>query len=66
MTNLSQVGHVGEEWGSSTMINFATSLSANVTSANAGALIGNRMFFSNDYMVSKSCATMSGVLKGLY
>ena len=33
------------------MIGFARSLSKKTASANAGNLIGNRMFYANDYMV---------------
>jgi hypothetical protein len=33
------------------LISFATSLSEKTTSANAGNLIGNRMFYASDYMV---------------
>lgn len=51
MTNLTQVEHVGEEWSSDTLIDFADSLSGEFNSANAGDLTGNRMFWSNDYMV---------------
>jgi hypothetical protein len=50
-TNLTQVGHVGQLWSSDTLINFATSLAGNFISGNAGNLVGNRMFHSNDYMV---------------
>jgi hypothetical protein len=67
MTNLTQVGHVGEEWGSSTMVEFAASLSVNATTANAGSLNGHRHFFSNDYTV---CPTnvrcFCSVLKALF
>jgi hypothetical protein len=49
--NLSQIGQLGEEWNSAILIDVDNSLSKNVTTANAGNLIGNRMFYDNDYMV---------------
>ncbi|OAX43647.1 polysaccharide lyase family 8 protein [Rhizopogon vinicolor AM-OR11-026] len=52
-TNLSKVEELGEKWNSDVLINFAQSLSVNATSANAGELIGNRMFFDYDYMVTR-------------
>lgn len=33
------------------MAKFATSLSRNSSTANVGNLMGNRMFYANDYMV---------------
>jgi hypothetical protein len=44
---------VGKKWGSATLMDFAASLSKKPTSANAGDLVGNRMLYSNDYMVSE-------------
>lgn len=52
--NLTQVASVGEQWGSADLTEFAESLSNNFTNANAGDLTGNRMFWSNDYMVRLS------------
>ncbi|EIN13720.1 polysaccharide lyase family 8 protein [Punctularia strigosozonata HHB-11173 SS5] len=51
--NLSQIGQLGEEWNSTSLINVDDSLSKNTTTANAGTLIGNRMFYDNDYMVHR-------------
>jgi hypothetical protein len=48
--NLTQIGHVGQEWGSDIMTDFSDNLEENTSNANAGSLVGNRMFFSNDYM----------------
>ena len=42
---------LGEQWSSSTLTGFTNDLSANTTNANAGKLVGNRMFYANDYMV---------------
>lgn len=42
---------LGEAWNSSVLTDAFTNLSENTTSANAGSLNGNRMFFDNDYMV---------------
>lgn len=49
--NLTQVASVGEQWDSNILTDFAQSLSKNISDANAGQLVGNRMFWSNDYMV---------------
>ncbi|KAF5375227.1 hypothetical protein D9758_000251 [Tetrapyrgos nigripes] len=42
--------HLGQIWSSQALTNFAISLSRSSTSANAGQLEGNRMFYANDYM----------------
>ncbi|KAF9015214.1 polysaccharide lyase family 8 protein [Cyathus striatus] len=51
--NLTEVGALGQLWSSSVLTNFDTSLSKNSTSSNAGGLVGNRMFYANDYMVHR-------------
>ncbi|CAA7266471.1 unnamed protein product [Cyclocybe aegerita] len=51
--NLTQVLVLGEQWSSGTLIDFANDLSIDTTSANAGQLEGNRMFYTNDYMVHR-------------
>ncbi|KAJ7788461.1 polysaccharide lyase family 8 protein [Mycena olivaceomarginata] len=56
LLNLTKIGVLGEEWGSDTLKNFSTSLSQNATTANAGNLQGNRMFFDNDYMVHRGAS----------
>ena len=43
--------NLGKQWSSDSLIGFASSLSEKTTSANAGNLIGNRMFYTSDYMV---------------
>jgi len=53
LLNLTKIGDLGNEWNSSSLIDFSTSLSKNVTTANAGNLLGNKMFFDNDYMVQR-------------
>lgn len=49
--NVTEVGELGKQWASQTLIDFAESLSGNDSNANAGQLEGNRMFYNNDYMV---------------
>ncbi|KAK0233200.1 polysaccharide lyase family 8 protein [Armillaria fumosa] len=52
--NLTAVGELGNKWMSSSLIDFATSLKVgNLPHANAGNLKGNRMFYTNDYMVHR-------------
>ncbi|KAJ7169923.1 polysaccharide lyase family 8 protein [Mycena filopes] len=53
LLNLTKIGDLGNEWNSSTLVDFSTNLSKNVTTANAGNLLGNKMFFDNDYMVQR-------------
>jgi hypothetical protein len=52
LLNLTQIAHVGQQWSSNVLTNFAKRLASNASSANAGKVMGNRMFFSNDYMVN--------------
>lgn len=51
--NLTKVAQLGQEWGASSLVNFAQSLSNPSSTANAGGLTGNRMFYDNDYMVHR-------------
>ncbi|KAF9481396.1 polysaccharide lyase family 8 protein [Pholiota conissans] len=51
--NLTEVLELGQQWSSATLTNFANSLSASTSNANAGKLEGNRMFYANDYMVHR-------------
>lgn len=51
--NVSEIAQLGEEWDSSTLTTVAASLSKSSDTANVGNLVGNRMFFANDYMVSR-------------
>ncbi|KAG5634466.1 hypothetical protein H0H81_001850, partial [Sphagnurus paluster] len=51
-TDLSLVAKLGQLWNSKQLSNFASSLSA-PSNVNAGGLVGNRMFFTNDYMVHR-------------
>jgi len=53
LLNLTKIDALGQEWGSTTLENFSSTLSVNTTSANAGNLEGNRMFYDNDYMVHR-------------
>ncbi|GLB35537.1 putative polysaccharide lyase family 8, N terminal alpha-helical domain [Lyophyllum shimeji] len=50
--NVSAVGELGQLWGSKQLTKFATSLSA-PSNVNPGGLTGNRMFYTNDYMVHR-------------
>ncbi|KAF8168065.1 polysaccharide lyase family 8 protein [Crassisporium funariophilum] len=51
--NLTEVLELGQQWSSSSLINFANSLSGTTSNANAGSLQGNRMFYASDYMVHR-------------
>ncbi|KAJ7487640.1 polysaccharide lyase family 8 protein [Mycena galericulata] len=56
LLNLTKIEALGQEWNSSTLETFSSTLSTNVTNANAGKLEGNRMFYDNDYMVQRGSA----------
>lgn len=50
---LSQVSSLGESWNQTNLIQFGSALDEpSPTTANAGDLVGNRMFWNSDYMVS--------------
>ncbi|KAK0465141.1 polysaccharide lyase family 8 protein [Desarmillaria tabescens] len=52
--NLTAVKELGSKWTSGSLTGFATSLEVrNLKHANAGNLKGNRMFYTNDYMVHR-------------
>ncbi|VDB88720.1 unnamed protein product [Peniophora sp. CBMAI 1063] len=51
--NLTDLLALGELWNSSTLEGVYSSLEKNVTTANAGHLIGNRVFRDNDYVVQR-------------
>jgi hypothetical protein len=53
-TNLTAVGELGQQWNSQPLINYKKDLSKKTPNANAGSLEGNRMFYTNDYMVGAS------------
>jgi hypothetical protein len=67
MTNLTQVQNVGYQWGSigTPLGNFASSLSGSFSTANAGNLKGNRMFYANDYMVSGTYRVLGAAITGI-
>ncbi|KAG9018581.1 hypothetical protein FRB90_011303 [Tulasnella sp. 427] len=51
--DFSQVQSLGQQWGDSTMTKVSTALLQSGGTSNAGNLVGNRMFYSNDYMVHR-------------
>ncbi|KAF9464591.1 polysaccharide lyase family 8 protein [Collybia nuda] len=51
--SLGDVGQLGQEWQSHPLVDFEHSLSIPTEHANAGNLLGNRMFYTNDYMVHR-------------
>ncbi|KAI0365219.1 polysaccharide lyase family 8 protein [Pilatotrama ljubarskyi] len=52
-TNLTQLQVLGQEWGSDIILNVFNNLSVNTTTANSGNLVGNRVFYANDYAVQR-------------
>ncbi|KAF7307058.1 Polysaccharide lyase family 8 protein [Mycena indigotica] len=61
LLNLTKIGELGESWGSEPITEFSSSLLQGSSSANAGDLIGNKMFFDNDYMVHRSSNYVTSV-----
>ncbi|KAI1790344.1 polysaccharide lyase family 8 protein [Ganoderma leucocontextum] len=51
--NVSQIQEIGGLWGSETIESVAESFAVNSSTANAGDINGNRMFYANDYMVQR-------------
>ena len=49
--NLSKILQVGKLWGSTSMIQAYNNFVELTNDANAGNLVGNRIFYNNDYMV---------------
>ncbi|KAJ6524244.1 polysaccharide lyase family 8 protein [Mycena vulgaris] len=50
--NLTQIQVLGQLWGSSDITDIFNDLSTS-TGVNPGSLVGNRMFYANDYMVQR-------------
>ncbi|KAF9514122.1 polysaccharide lyase family 8 protein [Hydnum rufescens UP504] len=51
--NLTQIDVLGQQWGVPEMSTIARGLKKPSQSANAGSLVGNRMFWDTDYMVHR-------------
>ncbi|KAJ7597075.1 polysaccharide lyase family 8 protein [Mycena floridula] len=52
--DLDKVAALGQAWGSRALVDFAAALSGpQASNANAGDLQGNRLFYSNDYMIHR-------------
>ncbi|KAG9035127.1 hypothetical protein FRB95_011994 [Tulasnella sp. JGI-2019a] len=51
--NLTQIEQLGMEWNSTAMTTTARNLADKAKGANAGKLVGNRMFWIQDYMVHR-------------
>lgn len=53
-TNLTELQVLGQLWDSDIILNAFDNVSLNTTTANSGNLIGNRVFYANDYAVCNS------------
>ncbi|KZP31300.1 polysaccharide lyase family 8 protein [Athelia psychrophila] len=51
--NVSEVQQLADQWQSDVLLEVVDSLNANTSDANSGGLMGNRMFYANDYMVQR-------------
>ncbi|KAK0233202.1 polysaccharide lyase family 8 protein [Armillaria fumosa] len=52
-TNLTQIRVLGDLWNSSDITHVYEALEGTSKDANIGAIVGNRMFYTNDYMVQR-------------
>lgn len=52
-TNLTQIRVLGDLWNSSDITHVYEVLEGTSKNANVGAIVGNRMFYTNDYMVQR-------------
>lgn len=50
--NITELIVLGDLWNSDTLVNVGNSLNDTVNDANVGEIQGNKMFYTNDYMVS--------------
>ncbi|KAF9522787.1 polysaccharide lyase family 8 protein [Crepidotus variabilis] len=53
LINASRVSFLASAWKKPSISSFASALQTITSSANAGSVVGNRMFFTNDYMVHR-------------
>lgn len=51
--NITEIQQLGQLWNSSTLLSVYSKLASNSSNANVGNIVGNRMFYDNDYMVSQ-------------
>jgi len=49
--NITELWELGAQWGSGNLTNAGQSLALDSSSANAGDLVGVRIFYANDYLV---------------
>ncbi|KAK7694618.1 hypothetical protein QCA50_001805 [Cerrena zonata] len=59
--NVTELGVLAAEWSSNELMGVYDALSQNSTDANVGALAGNRMFYTNDYMVQRGPGYVTSV-----
>ncbi|KAI0724522.1 polysaccharide lyase family 8 protein [Cerioporus squamosus] len=59
--NVSRIQQLGDEWNSDKLKSVGESLSESSSSANSGNLVGNRMFYANDYMVQRGPGYVSSL-----
>ncbi|KAJ7183601.1 polysaccharide lyase family 8 protein [Mycena filopes] len=56
--NLTQIQVLGQLWESTDITNFYNALTSTGTTVNPGSVVGNRMFYANDYMVHRGANYM--------
>lgn len=57
--NISQIEELGQLWNSDVLESVYQSLNENTTDADSGKIVGNRMFYANDYMVQRGSGYVS-------
>lgn len=60
-TNLTQLQVLAQEWDSQPLLQAFNDLSTTATTANQGNLIGNRMFYANDYIIRPARYIVSNI-----
>ncbi|KAI0094643.1 polysaccharide lyase family 8 protein [Irpex rosettiformis] len=59
--NITEIQQLGQLWNSSTLLSVYSGLSSKSSNANVGSIVGNRMFYDNDYMVQRGPGYITSV-----
>ncbi|KZP04687.1 polysaccharide lyase family 8 protein, partial [Athelia psychrophila] len=59
--NISEVQQLANQWQSDALLEVVDSLQTNTSDANSGSIVGNRMFYANDYMVQRGSGYITTV-----
>ncbi|KZP04685.1 polysaccharide lyase family 8 protein, partial [Athelia psychrophila] len=59
--NVSELQQLADQWQSDALLDVVESLQTNTSDANSGSIVGNRMFYANDYMVQRGSGYVTTV-----